>query len=47
MYLKMGFAISIEIGGLYGRGGFGKSEMVTELFSGPEFKDMVFVKSLK
>ena len=31
---------------VYGKGGFGKSEMVTELFSGPEFKDMVFVKSL-
>lgn len=31
---------------IYGKGGFGKSEMVTELFSGPEFKDMVFVKSL-
>lgn len=31
---------------IYGIGGFGKSEMVTELFSGPEFKDMVFVKSL-
>lgn len=31
---------------IYGKGGYGKSEMVTELFSGPEFKDMVFVKSL-
>lgn len=31
---------------IYGKGGYGKSEMITNLFSGPEFKDMVFVKSL-
>ena len=31
---------------IYGRGGFGKSEMITELFSGPEFKNSVYIKSL-
>ena len=30
---------------IYGKGGFGKSEMISELFSGPEFKEMVFIKS--
>lgn len=31
---------------MYGRGGFGKSEMVTAIFSQPEFEGRVFIKSL-